>query len=95
VVLAFYCSGGSKMRTVDASTVVWIVARGAFWIGYHRGSQYCVVGLTGTVQSQIIPLYICARFGFDIAGPVGAIMSLVLFAGIELWLVRAAWSPSR
>jgi hypothetical protein len=85
LMLAIYCPDGDypdgdSMR----SAVVWIVARGAFWVGYHYGSG-------GMVQSLIVLLYVSSRFGFDIAGPVGVVVPLVLFAGIEVWLVFATW----
>src|SRR5580692_4478330 len=34
--LAAYCANGSQMRAVAATTLVWIVARIAFWVGYHQ-----------------------------------------------------------
>ena len=36
--LAVYCTNGELMRAVVATTVVWIVARAAFLIGYHRSA---------------------------------------------------------
>lgn len=36
--LAAYCADGAEMRAVVATTVVWIVARVAFWLGYHRSA---------------------------------------------------------
>jgi len=92
--LAFYCSNGNTMRAVVATTVVWIVARAGFWIGYHYGSQYRAIGAPGMVQSMIVLLYVCARFGFDMAGPLGAITPLVLFGCIEAYLVYATRSPA-
>ncbi|HUZ67227.1 MAG TPA: MAPEG family protein [Beijerinckiaceae bacterium] len=87
--LAFYCSDGRSMRAVVATTVVWIATRFAFWIGYHYGSQHRAVGAPGMMQSMLVLLYVCARFGFEIAGPVGALTPLVLFGCIEAFLVRA------
>jgi hypothetical protein len=95
LMLALCCRDGGAMRAVVATTVVWIVTRGAFWIGYHYGSPWRVLGLGGMVQSLIVLLYVSSRFGFDIAGPVGAIVPLVMFAGIEVWLVCATWSTGR
>jgi hypothetical protein len=46
------------------------------------------------VQSMIVLLYVCARFGFDMAGPLGAITPLVLFGCIEAYLVYATRSPA-
>ncbi|MGE4452589.1 MAPEG family protein [Castellaniella sp.] len=36
--LAAYCADGAEMRAVVVTTVVWIVARVAFWLGYHRSA---------------------------------------------------------
>jgi hypothetical protein len=36
--LAAYSPDGSAMRAVLATTTVWIMARFAFWVGYHRGA---------------------------------------------------------
>jgi hypothetical protein len=90
--LAFYCSDGTTMRAVVATTVVWIVARSGFWIGYHYGSLYRAIGAPGMAQSMIVLLYVCARFGFDMAGLLGAITPIILFACIEAWLVYATRS---
>jgi uncharacterized MAPEG superfamily protein len=93
LVLSVYCSDGRSMRVVAATTVVWIVSRAAFWIGYHRGPQYRSVGLTGMVQSMLVLLYDCGRFGYDVAGIAGAATPLVLFGCIEAYLVYAARTP--
>ncbi len=87
--LAVYCPNGGAMRAVAATTLVWIVARIAFWIGYHRGSVRRGAGAPGMVLSLPVLLYVCARFGFEVAGPVGAIVPLVLFGGAEAVLVLA------
>ena len=87
--LAFYCSDGGSMRAVVATTAVWIATRIAFWIGYHYGSQHRAVGAPGMLQSMLVLLYVCARFGFESAGTLGAIAPLVLFGFIEAFLFRA------
>jgi len=87
--LAVYCSDGSSMRAVAATTVVWIVARIAFWIGYHHGAAQRGFGAPGVMQSMLVLLYVCGRFGFEIGGPVGAVVLLVLFGGTEAVLVWA------
>jgi hypothetical protein len=92
--LAFYCSNGAAMRAVVATTVTWIVGRAGFWIGYHYGSQYRAIGAPGMAQSVIVLLYVCARFGFDVAGLAGAIAPLVLFGGIEAYLFYATRSSA-
>ncbi|HUE19611.1 MAG TPA: MAPEG family protein [Stellaceae bacterium] len=76
--LAYYCADGRSMRAIVATAAVWIVARGAFWIGYHYGSQYRAIGAPGMMQSILVLLYVCGRFGFDAASPAGAAAPLVL-----------------
>jgi hypothetical protein len=92
--LAVYCSGGGAMRAVAATTAVWIAARIAFWIGYHRGSAQRGVGAPGMMLSMLVLLYVCARFGFELAGTFGAIMPIALFGGAEAVLVWATKGPT-
>ena len=80
---------------VLATTVVWIVARFAFWIGYHRGSAERGYGAPGMALSLIVLLYVCACFGFELAGAVGAVAVIVLFLAIEAMLFWRTRSPSR
>lgn len=89
--LALYCADGRAMRAVVASTVVWIVARYAFWIGYHKAPRYRAPGLVGMLQSALVLLYVCGRFGYELAGWPGTLVLLALFAAIEarlVWLSR-------
>jgi len=92
--LAIYCSDGRSMRAIVATTSVWILSRAAFWIGYHQGPQYRVVGVTGMAQSVLILLYVCGRFGYEVAGPVGAAVPLSLFGLVEAYLVIVTRSRS-
>lgn len=87
--LATYCPGGSAMRAVVATTVVWILARFAFWLGYHRSAAMRGLGAPGMVVSLIVLLYVAARFGYEIAGRAGAIAFVAAFLGIEAILVWA------
>jgi hypothetical protein len=87
--LAFYCPDGHAMRAVVATTVVWIATRFAFWIGYHHGSQHRAIGAPGMMQSMLVLLYVCARIGYEMAGPAGAIAPLIVFGCVEAVLVRA------
>lgn len=89
--LALYCTDGRTMRAVAATTVVWIVARYVFWIGYHKAPRFRAPGLVGMLQSALVLLYVCGRFGYELAGLPGALVLLALFAGIEarlVWLSR-------
>jgi hypothetical protein len=84
--LAAYCPDGSYMRAVVATTVVWIVARAAFWLGYHRSAALRGLGAPGMALSMIVLLYVTSRFGREIAGTVGAIVPLVAFFAVEAML---------
>jgi len=81
--LAAYSADGSAMRWVVAATVVWIAARIAFWIGYHRSSAERGYGAPGMVVAMLMLLYVSARFGFEIAGWAGAAGIVVLFGLME------------
>src|SRR5580693_2992685 len=87
--LAVYCSSGRSMRAIVATTAVWIIARFAFWIGYQRGSRHRAIGAPGVALTMVVLLYVCASFGFEIAGIAGAVAILVLFGCAEALLVRA------
>jgi hypothetical protein len=93
--LAYYCSNGSAMRAVVATTAVWIVTRAGFWIGYHYGPLYRAAGAPGMAQSMVVLLYVCARFGFDLVGLAGAIAPIALFLCIEAYLFYATRYPAR
>jgi len=81
--LAAYSPDGSAMRRVVAATVVWIAARIAFWIGYHRSSAERGYGAPGVIVGVLMLLYVCARFGFELAGWAGAAGIVVLFVLME------------
>jgi len=81
--LAAYSADGSAMRWVVAATVVWIAARIAFWIGYHRSSAERGYGAPGMILSMLMLLYVSGRFGFEIAGWAGAGGVVVLFGLME------------
>jgi hypothetical protein len=86
--LSTYCSNGQSMRAVAATTIVWIVSRAVFWIGYHKAPRFRTPGLMGMIQSLIVLLYVCVRFGHDIAGTPGTLAILGTFAGAEIYLVH-------
>lgn len=85
--LAAYSPNGSAMRAVVATTVVWILARFAFWIGYHRSAAMRGLGAPGMAMSMLVLLYVGARFGYELGGIAGAIAPLACFLGIEGVLV--------
>src|SRR3954451_12653652 len=76
------------MRAVVASIAVWILARFAFWIGYHRSAAMRGLGAPGMALSMIMLLYVAGRIGYDAAGAVGAAVPLVTFFAIEAYLFR-------
>jgi uncharacterized MAPEG superfamily protein len=90
--LAAYCTNGSGMRVVLATTVVWIIMRFAFWIGYHRSAAMRGLGAPGVGLSLIILLYVAARIGFDLGGYPGAALPIVAFLAIEAFLFWATRS---
>ena len=87
--LAAYSPDGLAMRAVLATAVVWIFARFAFWIGYHRSAAMRGLGAPGMALSMIVLLYVAGRFGYDIGGFAGAAAPVVAFLGIEAFLFRA------
>ncbi|MBV8681309.1 MAG: hypothetical protein JO111_00440 [Caulobacteraceae bacterium] len=93
--LAAYCRTGAAMRAVLASTVVWVLARFAFWLGYHRSAALRGLGAPGMAMSMIILLYVVARFGYDLAGAPGAIAPVAAFLAIEAALFRMTLPQGR
>jgi uncharacterized MAPEG superfamily protein len=87
--LAAYCPDGSAMRAVLATTVVWILARFAFWIGYHQSTAMRGLGAPGMALSLIILLYVAGRIGYEVSGLVGAAVPILGFVAIEAYLFRA------
>lgn len=81
--LAFYVDSGSAMRIVVATTVIWILNRFAFWIGYHRSAAMRGLGAPSMAVSLIMLLYVVARIGLDIGGIAGAVIVLGLYLALE------------
>lgn len=91
--LALYSADGSAMRAVLATTIVWVLARFAFWVGYHHSAAMRGIGAPGLILSLLVLLYVAARIGFDMAGTVGTIAVVTAFLLIEavlFWKTRAA-----
>ena len=87
--LAAYSPDGSAMRAVLATTVVWVLARFAFWIGYHRSAAMRGLGAPGMALSMIVLLYVAGRIGYEVGGFVGAAVPVMGFLAIEVCLFRA------
>jgi hypothetical protein len=81
--LAAYSETGGAMRAVIATTVVWILFRFAFWIGYHRSAATRGMGAPGMMVGLLVLIYVCARIGDDIAGTAGAVAVVVAFLTLE------------
>jgi hypothetical protein len=82
--LAAYSPDSSVMRAVLATTVVWILARFAFWIGCHRSAAMRGIGAPGMAVSMIVLLYVAGRIRFDLGGVVGATVPVAAFRGISI-----------
>jgi hypothetical protein len=93
--LAAYCANGAGMRAVLATTVVWVLARFAFWLGYHRSAAMRGLSAPGMATSMIVLLYVAGRFGDELAGPPGAVAAVGAFLVIEAVLVWAVRPASR
>ena len=96
--LAAYCPTGAAMRAVAATTVVWVLARWAFWIGYHRSAAMRGIGAPGMALSLIVLVYVSARFGADIAGRAGAIAvvaAFIVFETVLFWATRRGAQDAR
>ena len=87
--LAAYSPNGAAMRAVLATAVVWILARFAFWIGYHRRAAMRGLGAPGMALSVIVLLYVAGRFGYEVGGWAGAAAPVAAFLAIEAFLFRA------
>lgn len=86
LLLAWQLDDGAAMRALIAATVVWVVARWAFWIGYHRSPLLRGWGAAGMLQSMLVLLYGLFRFGEAYAGLWGGLAPILLFLAIEAWL---------
>jgi len=84
--LAVYCPTGLAMRAVVATTVVWVLARFAFWIGYHRSAAMRGLGAPGMALSLIVLVYVGARVAEEIAGRLGMVVLVAAFLGFEALL---------
>jgi hypothetical protein len=71
------------MRAVPATTVVWILNRYAFWIGYHRSAAMRGLGAPSMAISLIVLLYVVARIGNEIGGLGGAVILIGLYLSVE------------
>jgi hypothetical protein len=82
-------------RTLIIVTIVWVLARWAFWAGYHKSSLLRGLGAPGMLQSMIVLLYVAYRFGSDLYGQAAGIALLFTFAAIEALLFWAVKRPAQ
>jgi hypothetical protein len=76
-------------------TIVWVVARLAFWIGYHRNALLRGIGAPGMLQSILVLLYVAYRFGSDTYGQTVGMALVVIFAALEALLFWAVSRPAQ
>lgn len=81
--LALYLDSGASMRIVVATTVIWVLNRFAFWIGYHRSAAMRGLGAPGMAVSMLALLYVVWRIGGDVAGTAGAAIAIGSFLVLE------------
>jgi hypothetical protein len=75
-------------------SIVWVMTRWAFWVGYHKSSLLRGLGAPGMMQSMVVILYVAYRFGSDAYGRGAGTALLVIFAAIEALLFWAVKRPS-
>ena len=90
LLLSFYASA----KILVIATIVWVLARWAFWIGYHKSPLLRAIGAPGMMQSMLVLLYGVYRFGSDMYGESLGIALLLLFAVIETVLFWAVKRPA-
>jgi len=81
--LAAYMKDGGQMRAVLATTIVWILARFAFWIGYHRSAALRGLGAPGMMAGMLMLLYGVWRIGRDVGGTAAAVALIAAFLALE------------
>jgi hypothetical protein len=89
--LAFYLTRGESLRALPALTIIWILNRFAFWIGYHRSAALRGLGAPSMVLGLVVLLYVVARIGNDVAGTAGIVVAFGAFLtleGVLFWKTR-------
>lgn len=81
--LAAYLTSGSAMRLIPAITIIWVLNRFSFWIGYHRSAAMRGLGAPSMAVSLIMLLYVVVRVGNDVAGVAGAVVAIVAYFALE------------
>lgn len=94
--LALY-SQGEGIRAVEATAIVWILFRFAFWIGYHRSAAMRSLGAAGIALSLSVLIYVAARISLDLGGMAAMLLTIGLFLAIEaflFWVTRSRGNPA-
>jgi hypothetical protein len=89
--LAAYLTSGESLRALPALTIIWVLNRFAFWIGYHRSAAIRGLGAPSMALGLIVLLYVVARIGNDLAGTAGAVAAVGAYLAIEavlFWKTR-------
>ena len=89
--LAAYLASGDAMRALPATTIVWLLNRFAFWIGYHRSAAMRGLGAPSMAIGLIMLIYVAVRIGNDIAGVSSAVVIISLYLALEavlFWKTR-------
>jgi uncharacterized MAPEG superfamily protein len=90
--LAIY-TPGEAARALTASTVVWLLARWAFWAGYHQGAAMRGLGAPSMMLGLLMLLYVGFRIGSDVGGEAGGwavVAAFVAFEALLFWGTRPA-----
>jgi hypothetical protein len=87
--LALYNHDAGSIRAVEATAVVWILFRFAFWIGYHRSAALRSLGAAGVGMSLIVLIYVAARISLDFGGVIAMWLTIGAFLAIEGFLFWA------
>jgi hypothetical protein len=88
-------SAYASPRLLVIVTIVWVLARWAFWIGYHFSPLLRGLGAPGMLQSMVVLLYVAYRWGTDAYGQTAGIGLLAIFFGIEAFLFWAVKRPAQ
>ena len=88
-------SAYASSRLLVIVTIVWVLARWAFWIGYHRSPLLRGLGAPGMMQSMIVLLYVAYRWIGDAYGQTAGIAVVGIFLVTEAYLFWAVKRPSQ
>jgi hypothetical protein len=83
----------AEARVLVAATLVWVLGRWAFWIGYHIAPRFRAIGLVGMVQSLVVLVAGVGFAAYDHFGMSGAVAAVALFVVIETVVTFAAIRP--